>query len=181
MIVYYDPENGNLLGMSYKIDPAKTQHHFETFDPIAEKIFLGQEKITRYYAVVKSGPSRQGFLKLKHSNNSNINNNKNRIVKIKQNLDSAELTVAQDTVTKTVTLSILPSTLAWWELDQFYSKKKCIIVACALNNPFVPYWSKSFSYTDFETGIVIPYTGSDNITFYTTRLFDSYKHEVKPI
>ena len=73
MIVYYNPENGNLLGMSYKIDPAKDQHYFETSDPIAEKIFLGQEKIIKYYAVVRSGPVREGFLKLKHSNNSDIN------------------------------------------------------------------------------------------------------------
>jgi hypothetical protein len=181
MIVYYDPENGNILGMSYKIDPAKTQHYFETHDPVAEKIFLGQEKLIRYYAVVKPGPARQGFLKLKHSNNSDINNIKNRIIKIEQHSDAAELTVTQDVVTKTVTLSIQPSTLAWWELDQFYSKKECIIVACASNNPFVPYWSKSFNYAAFDTNIVIPYTGSDAITFYTTKLFDSYRHEVKPI
>jgi len=180
MIVYYDPENGNILGMSYKIDPAKDQYYFETNDPIAEKIFLGQEKISKYYTVVRSGPIREGFLKLKQYDNSDINNIKNRLIEIKQ-IDSAELTVQQNIANKTVTVSIQPAALAWWELDQFYSKKECIIVACASNNPYIPYWSRSFTYVDLQHEVVIPYTCTDAITFYTTKLFDSYKHEVKPI
>lgn len=180
MIVYYDPANGNLLGMARVVDPSRNPCYFETNDPLAEKIFLGQEKLIRYYAVVRSGPTREGFLKLKHSNNSDINNIKNRIIEIKQ-IDSAELTVSQDVANKTVTISIQPAALAWWELDQFYSKKECIIVACAVDNPFVPYWSKSLSHADLQQEVVIPYTCSDNITFYTTKLFDSYRHEVKPI
>lgn len=181
MIVYYNPDNGNIAGIGHYVDASRDQHYFETDDPLAEKIFLGQEKLIKYYAVVKHGPIKEGFIKLKSSANSDINNIKNRIIKIEQHTDSAELTVSQNRLTKTVTLSIQPAVRAWWELDQFYSTKKCIIVACALNNPFVPYWSKSFSHADFETDIVIPYTGSDNITFYTTKLFDSYKHEVKLI
>lgn len=181
MIVYYNPVNGNIVGVGHYVDASRDQYYFETEDPVAEKIFLGQEKLIKYYAVIKPGPAKEGFIKLRSSANSDINNIKNRIIEIDQHEDFAELTVTQDTATKTITLSIQPSILAWWEIDQFYSKKECIIVACALNNPFAPYWSKSFSYTDFETDIVIPYTGSDNITFYTTKLFDSYKHEVKPI
>ena len=180
MIVYYNPANGNLLGMSYNIDPAKDQYYFETSDPLAEKIFLGQEKIIKYYAVVRSGPIREGFLKLKHSNNSDINNIKNRIIEIKQ-IDSAELTVLQDIANKTVTIRVQAAARVWWELDQFYSNKECIIVACALNNPYVPYWSKSLTHEDLLNEVVIPYTSADAITFYTTKLFDSYRHEVKPI
>lgn len=180
MIVYYNPSNGTILGIGYFIDPARDQNYFETNDPLAEQMFLGQEKVIKYYAVIKHGPVKEGFLKLKSSNNSDINNIKNRIIEIKQ-INSAELTVSQDVTNKTVTISIQPAALAWWELDQFYSNKECIIVACAANNPYVPYWSKSFRYTDLKNEVIIPYTCTDEITFYTTKLFDSYRHEVKPI
>jgi hypothetical protein len=180
MIVYYDPKNGNLMGLSYAVDPSKDQYYFETNDPIAEKIFLGQEKIIKYYAVVRSGPIREGFLKLKQSDNSDINNIKNRLIEIKQ-IDSAELTVQQNIANKTVTVSIQPAALAWWELDPFYSKKECIISACTLNNPYIPYWSRSLTYEDLQHEVVIPYTCTDSMTFYTTKLFDSYRHEIKLI
>lgn len=180
MIVYYNPEDGSILGMSYVLDQNRNDSYFITDDPIAEKIFLGKEKSIRYHAVVKAGAGRQGFIKLKDSF-SNAYTIKTRVVEILAGNDITDLSVIQDKSTKTVRVEIHPAVMAWWRSDPFYSKKKCVIVACKPKDPYVPYWSKLLSCTDDADEFVINYTGTDDVTFYTTKLFDSCQHEIKSI
>jgi hypothetical protein len=178
MIVYYNPEDGSILGMSYVLDQSRNDSYFITDDPIAEKIFLGKEKSIRYCTIVKAGAERQGFIKLKESSSPTYTI-KNRVVEILIGNSTADLSVIQDVSKKTVRVEIHPAVIAWWKTDPFYSKKKCVIVACKLKDPYIPYWSKMFSCTDAENEFAINYSGTDDITFYTTKLFDSYQHEIK--
>ena len=48
MIVYYNPENGNILGMSAHLDANRLDPYIETTDPLAMDIFLGKEKLLKY-------------------------------------------------------------------------------------------------------------------------------------
>ena len=180
MIVYYDPLNGNILGLSHKRIPNKTDSHFETDNPIAEKIFLGQEKAIKYIAVVRPGAGQEGFIKLRQPSATAIQTIKDRVIEFPKHGDSAELTIIQDCNLKVVSVKILESSHRWWASDNHYSLKKLIIVACKENDPYVPLWSCEFTPNELNNLTVeIPYKGTDNISFYTTRLFDSYKHEIK--
>lgn len=180
MIVYYDSETGNIKGMSYKIDPNRTENYFETDDPIAEKIFLGQEKSMRYCAVVRQGETKKGFIKLKSLSAIADQSITKRIIQFSKDINSAELTVVQDCTSKKISVKLLESSHVWWATDNQFSLKKLIIVACRENDPYSPLWHCSFTPEDLKNLVVdVPYTGTDNISFYTTRLFDSYRHEIK--
>jgi hypothetical protein len=180
MIVYYDPENGSILGMSHVLDQNRSDSYFVTDDPIAEKIFLGKEKSVKYYAGVIAGSDRQGFIKPK-SSSLNEYNIKTRVIEIPIGNDCADLSIIQNTVKKTIEIKVRPNVMSWWKSDPFYSTKKCVIVACKIKDPYIPYWSKTLSCFDEEQEFMIDYTGVDDITFYTTKLFDSYQHEIKSV
>lgn len=176
MIVYYDPNNGNILGMSYKVIPGRN-NYFETDSPIAEKIFLGQEKSIRYHVVVRPEGS---YIKLKQSTSLASSSIKTRIIPFSLALEHAEVVLEQDIALKKVSVRMLESSFNWWKTDVQYSLKKMHIVACKKNNPYLPMWHIDLAPDDIESLIYeIDYTGSDDITFYTTQLFDSYKHEIK--
>lgn len=180
MIVYYDTESGSITGMSYKHDPNRPESYFETVDPIAEKIFLGQEKSIKYVAVVRPGAGKEGFIKLRQPSATSIQSIKDRVIQISKNTDYAELTVIQDCTLKTISVKLLEASHKWWATDNHYSLKKLVIVACKENDPYTPLWHCEFSPEDLINLIVeVSYKGTDNISFYTTRLFDSYKHEIK--
>ncbi len=178
MIVYYDPNNGNILGLAYKLVPGREESYFESDSPIAEQIFLGKEKVVRYYAVVRSDGC---YIKQRTQSAIVAQSIKSRVIKFDNNLEKAEVTVIQDVATKTVKVTIIKSSLEWWKSDSQYSHKKLNIVACKKNNPYLPIWHCDLDPTDLASGSIdIDYTGTDDLTFYTTKLFDSYKHEVKP-
>ena len=180
MIVYYNPTDGNILGLSYKRIPNKTDSHFETDDPIAEKIFLGQEKAIKYVAVIRPGAGQEGFIKLRQPSATAIQTIRDRVIKFLKDIDYAELTIVQDCNSKVVSVKMLESSHKWWATDSYYSLKKLVIVACKENDPYAPLWHCEFSPEDLiNLSADITYTGTDNISFYTTRLFDSYKHEIK--
>lgn len=177
MIVYYNPENGNLLGMSYKIDPAKDQHYFETSDPIAEKIFLGKEKSIRFYVIINGS---SGYIKLKDGNVSANQTIKQQVIQIPKGSEVARLSIFQNVNEKTITVNISAASYKWWSTDSDYSLKKIQLVACKLNDPYTPSWVRVLELNDLESLTTeFNYTGTDNITFYTTKLFDSYNHEIK--
>ncbi len=178
MIVYYDPNNGNILGLSHKLVSVRQDSYFETDSPIAEQIFLGKEKAIRYYAVVRPDGS---YIKQRTQSSIVTQSIKSRVIKFDNNLEKAEVTVIQDVTAKTVQVAIIKSSLEWWKSDSQYSHKKLNIVACKKNNPYLPIWHHDLDPTDLASGSVdIDYTGTDDLTFYTTKLFDSYKHEIKP-
>ena len=178
MIIYYDPETNNMLGMSYVVDQNRGQSYFETDDPIAEKIFLGQEKISKYCIKVSPGAVKNGQLVLR-SSSVNAADAKGKITEIKQGTGLSEAIIIQDISTKTVSIKIAEEALAWWQSDPYYSKKSFSLVACKKGDPYIPYWYKTISHTDDVSNLIVNYTCSDDITFYAPAIFGSYHYEIK--
>lgn len=179
MIVYYNPDNGSILGMSYKKVEGRVDSYIETNDPIAEKIFLGKEKSLKFHVVVRP-ETNEGFIKLRSSVATAEKPIKFRVIPFEQEIDHAELTIDQYTDKKKIVVSILESSHKWWTTDKEYALKKINIVACKKNNPYLPIWYIDLSPRDLiDLKYQMNYTGTDDITFYTTPLFDSYKHEIK--
>lgn len=177
MIVYYHPVDKSIKGMSHCLLPENNFPFFETDDPIAEKIFFGKEKSIRYCVIINGST---GYIKLKDGNVPVDQTVKQRVIQIPKNLNFAELSIFQNTDQKTITVNISESSYKWWSTDSEYSLKKIQLVACKFNDPYTPSWIKVLELKDLEfLTTEFNYTGTDNITFYTTKLFDSYNHEIK--
>lgn len=177
MIVYYHPVDKSIKGMSYRVLPENNFPFFETDDPIAEKIFLGTEKSIRFHVIINGS---SGHIKLKDGSLPADQTIKQRVIQIPKGSDIAQLSIFQNTNEKTITVNISAASYKWWSTDSEYSLKKVQLIACRFNDPYTPSWARVLELKDLESLTTeFNYTGTDNITFYTTKLFDSYRHEIK--
>ena len=181
MIVYYDPVTFDIKGMSYSIDSNRQEPYVRTEDPLAEKIFLGQEKSIKYIVVVNPGPAQRGIIKPRPSKNVTVVSISDTVHKISKDTEFAEVTVLQSTSSKLIKVTMSSDLLEWWKLDPNYSKRNLHITACSNSDPYKPMWTRSISPDRFSTDSTFNYTGDDNFVLYTVKLFDGYKHEITSI
>jgi hypothetical protein len=180
MIVYFEKETGSILGLSYKVVPGRNESYFETTDPIAEKIFNGTEKVSKYRAELRSTDSKKGFLIPRSSSTSKFILASNRYHLISKKLSDTEVKVYQNINDKTITVTIDKAALEWWSKDLVYSKKRLFLVACNDDTPFIPLWIKSISVEEFtDCSYKFSYTGKSEFFLFTDKFFESYAHEIK--
>lgn len=178
MIVHYDPETYAIRGMGPK--PNADFPYIETEDPLALKIFLGQEKALRYMVIPRIGTSN-GVIKLKTNSPTTLIPTNEKIYKINVVIENAEVRIKNDTVKKQLTIEMSKDLLYWWKNDPHFSTKRIFLVACRENDPYKPIWIKSLLPVDLETSNVISYNGTTNFTLYTVKIFGSYSYEITPI
>jgi hypothetical protein len=180
VIVYYDPATGFITGLSYKLIESRHESYIETDDPIAELIFLGKEKISKYKAVLRNKETKKGVLIFKDSNGKKINPINNRVHRITGNNKSAEICLLHNKEEKTFLLTIEPSSLSWWKEDSYYNKKTIYLVAAFNNDPSIPLWTKVISVNDLvDCKISFKYSGTDNFSLFTDKFFETYSYEIK--
>jgi hypothetical protein len=181
MIVYYDEDTGIISGLSYNLVEGRNESYIETSDPIAEKIFLGQEKISKYKVIVRGTIARKGFL-VPRNTSSPVKLIRNKIYFIEQNNLPTEIKLYKNLNLKTIKIKIDEYSLEWWKTDHYFSKKSIFITACLDNDPYLPLWSKAAYSTDFENGFFeFSYIGSSDFCLYTDKFFESYSYEVTSI
>jgi hypothetical protein len=179
MIVYYDEETGLISGLSQKIIEGRNETYIETSDPIADKIFLGQEKVSKYKVVIRGTINRKGFL-VPRNTLSPIKLIKNKIYLIEESNLTSEIKIYQDTCLKIIRIIINSPALVWWKNDNYFSKKSIFVTACKHNDPYFPLWTKAVYADDFNNGFYeFSYTGSSDFCFYTDKFFESYSYEIK--
>lgn len=176
MIVYYNPESFLITGMSPGLNSLLTDPYFETDDPLALDIFLGKEKVLKYIVNVSPG-SKRGIIKLKPVKGVVAEPASNRAYKIPKTTNATELKLLQNSLNKTIEIKLFEDSKNWWREDPVYKEKKIYIVA-TLGDAYKPLWTKTFTPNDFDNEIKFNYQGTDNITFYTPKLFYSYSHEI---
>ena len=181
MIVYYDPTSFAITGMSPSIDVNRQGPCFETDDPLALKIFLGQEKALKYVAIVRPGMNSKGVIKLKPAKHSSTVPLTDIVHKIPKTDTFAELNILQNTSDKTLSITMLNESLEWWQTDPKYSSHSMHLTACANEDPYKPLWTRSIKASEFDLNSVFNYQGTDEFVLYTVRLFDSYNHEITSI
>jgi hypothetical protein len=178
MIIYYDQVSGNITRMAYMQVPGVDDNFFETDDPIAEDIFLRRKKSMQYQIAVE--PGAFGKPKIVPRVSKVLEANRSRLVKVLKNYNSpAELHICQDIAEKKITVTLLKESLSWWIGKRVESK--IYLTACKDSDPYKPLWSHVVNHADIDNQLSysIDYTGSDDITFFTTGLFNTYNHEVK--
>lgn len=176
MIVYYNSDTFAITGISGKLDSNRKESYFETEDPLAEQIFLGKEKVLKYIVEPHLGTTK-GVIKLKPSKDAALFRVSDKVYKIPKNQNSAEIVLKQNKENKIVYILLQENSKNWWSNDPIYKLRKLYIVA-TLHDPYKPLWIKTFSVDDFNNDVKFNYQGTDNLTFYTPKIFSSYSHEI---
>lgn len=180
MIVYYNQSTFDITGMSYQFDLNRTDPYIETSDPLAEKIFLGKEKSIKHKVVITPGVNGRGVIRPKTSAPALINNIAEKVYKV-YTTPNAEITFKQDTNNKTMYVEMSTESLDWWKNDPFFGNRRLHIAACKNEDPYKPLWVKSVPHSEFEQNLKFDYTGEDNFTIYTVKIFESYSHEITSV
>lgn len=176
MIVYYDENSNSILGLSYRLDVSRNEKYFETDDPVAERIFLGEEKSLHYVAV----PSRnnRGILKLKTQATRQGPSISDRIFKIPTNSLNPELVLTFIKDEHILELELMEDSAEWWRTSLPHRKLHLIIGH--EGDPYMPIWSQTISHTDLvDNRLSMPCKLDHVFDIFTVKLFDSYKHETK--
>ena len=179
MIVYYNPTDGNIVGMSGILDSNRTDPYINTDDQLAMDIFLGKEKLLRYKVIVGAAPNT-GFIQLKTTSNVTTVSIKDRVHLINENKEDSDVVITQNILDKTVQVTIDERMFYWWQQDSNFKHKKLYLAACLDKDPYLILWSKALTHKDFNNQIAkFDYLGNNNFCFYTNKIFKSYNHEIK--
>jgi hypothetical protein len=100
-----------------------------------------------------------------------------KVYLISQKNKDADVVLLQDKQSKVITVSIKPESYSWWIHN---NDKKIFIAACLGNDPFNVSWTVSITQVEFNNySMSVNYIGLDNLSFYTTKIFNEYYHEIK--
>lgn len=166
MIVHYNPETFAITGISGR--PYQNNPWIDSDDDIVMKIFEGKEKVLNYIVIVKSKEKNQGFLKKKNTINKLKRIDEKLYLIPKKKIDNAEVTIIHSTLDKSILITLSESAIYDINIDNI------VIAACVPNDPFQCLWSVA---VPKDSSLKFNYQGTDNICFYTEKIFESYSYE----
>lgn len=93
------------------------------------------------------------------------------VFRIPVNCAPADFTITQDTTNKCCTARLTNP-------HNIINIKYIVVAACLQGDPHLPVWVWSIKFSDLlDTDVKIDYQGTDDLTFYTKRFFNTYSHE----
>lgn len=177
MIVYYQPDNFSITGISFIEDPDRTDPFIVTTDLIAENIFLGKEKVLDYQVMLSPKNKSLGFLKRKVNINKSKNINERFYIIPNSNL-TTEFKIVQNIKEKTLKITLDTPAGIWWDNNPLY-KESIDLAACVRYDLYQPFWTTVILSQELLKGdLIIPYTGTDNFCLFTEKIFETYSHEI---
>jgi hypothetical protein len=176
MIVYYDVESGEITGFSRILVEGRNESYAYLNDPVAEKIFNGEEKVSKYRVVLKNPVEKIGSLVVKKKTSNEFELIDSRLHLIKKDIDQPQVLLEHNLSNNTITLKISDELINWWKEDVYFNKKRIFIAACKLNDPYVPLWIRSFSFEDIENNLNSFQCLNRRFSLYTNKFFSSYSY-----
>ena len=173
MIIHYHPETFSITGMGSR--PSQNNPWIETDDEIALQIFQGKEKVLNYVVVVKSKENNQGFLKKKSTINKSKSISERLFLIPNKIVNNAEFSIRHNVLDKTISVSLSETASIWWHNDINF--RNIVVAACVPNDPFQVLWSFSVTTDSIDKPIIVNYSGTDDICFFTEKIFESYSYE----
>jgi hypothetical protein len=169
--LYYDKDTGAIKAISPVLDSSISDPYIKIHPDLGQDFYSGK-KHTHQYAV-----NYRGELCEKH-NPGKQNSSDNRIYCIPYCSDSqSEFLLEQNCTNKSIKLSLTPEASAWWQNNNCFGQTHYFIVACPPQDPYFYYWTFVFEISQLIKGSVIyHYQGSDNLSFFTRKIFESYCH-----
>lgn len=207
MLVYYNPENFEIMGVSHFENPHQTYPFIVADGKVIEQIFLGhvssllyKVSLTSNSLVMKSlepivprfggdfsgkltQDNKDGFLFLKLPHNSCTSREltavNNNIYQIpKDFISDPEFKIVQSYIKKTMQVSLKLSTYKWMVETTGFNGNFIFLTACLQNDPYMNVWTIAISLEELGRGVVeFNYVGLDNISLYTKRIFERCYHE----
>lgn len=162
------------------IDAGTTDAFIEVADDLADKFLVGTSHPSEYCVIPDPRLPGGGILKEKNPpvpvRPPMPISEKVYLVPI-HSID-AEFVIKQYTKSKTIEIYLTAEAEQWWKDNDFLNRKEIYLIACVPADPHLVLWEWFFKCTDLgTTPIVKSYTGTDQIRFYTRKIFKSYSHE----
>jgi len=207
MLVYYNPDNFEIMGVSHAENPHQTYPYIITDNQIADQIFSGLASSLLYKVSVTSNSlimkslepiiprfggdfsgrltqdDKNGFLFLKLPHNSCTSRVltavNNSIYQIPKEYNiNPEFKIVQNITKKTMQISLKQSTYNWMLETTGFGGDCIYLTACLQNDPYMNIWTTPINFEQLGQGIVeFNYVGLDDISLYTKRIFESCYHE----
>jgi hypothetical protein len=199
--VYYQSQGGDISMISPTIDPTSSDPYIVVSDAAADQFLSGDLLIHDYYVLPDKILEGGGTFKKKYR--PTINQPRvavsSKIYSIPLCTEPMDFAIVQDCVTKTIKVSLSKQAAHWWKENNFFNQSTVYIIACMPNDPHLVLWDwiipsdklketpiiRSYatawgSATTNEISdplMVVASDASDQIRFYTRKIFESYSHE----
>lgn len=172
--VYYNRDTGHITGISPVIDISSEDLYIEIDDALGEQ-FLSGTKHPHQYLVTYRGELRAKFETSTQLNHVSV---QDRIHVIPITHKAGDFVLKQSITNKTVQITLAPDARDWWKNNRYFGQQYYFIVACCPGDPHLVLWSWYFETEKLSrNSITYQYQGTDNIQFYTRKIFESYSHE----
>lgn len=178
--VYYQNPDGNITMVAPAIEVGAADPFIEISDELGTQFLKGLVHPSDYYVVPDATLPGGGIIKVK--NVSIVSTSPltihDRVYLIPLDATDAEFTLLQNSVLKTIEVVLNPAADVWWKANDFFNREEIYLIACVPTDPHLILWQWFIKSSDLgTTPLVKSYSGSDQIRFYTRKIFKSYLHE----
>lgn len=175
--VYYDPET-KIIKMISPVKEMSEWPFIKVEDHEAEPVLTRKVKLLDARVEIENVDSEIGRIKIYQRGIRQWKSIDDWLYLIPTLITSDdEVIIVQNIKEKTVTISITEAAKNWWKENRFLDKKETVFAACLGPDPHHSLWSIKIPSEKLLDPLVIPYTGSDNLRFFTHRYFEAYRHE----
>ena len=171
--IHYHSDTGRITSISPMVDTSSADPFIEVDDQLGNE-FLSGTKHPHQYLVTYRGELRAKFETSTQLNHVPVQERIHAIPK----LSNGDFMLKQNTVGKTVEINLNSAARDWWKSNKYFGQTHYFVVACCPTDPHLVLWSWMFETSRLAAGsITYQYQGTDNIQFYTRKIFESYSHE----
>lgn len=177
--IYYR-EDCEITMISPVIDAGTTDAFIEVADDLADKFLKGKSHPSEYCVIPDPRLPGGGTIKEK---NPPVPIQppipvSEKVYLVPLSTDDTEFRIKHNTESKTVEIYLSAAAEQWWKDNDFLNREEIYLIACVPADPHLVLWDWFFKSKDLgTTPIVKNYTGTDQLRFYTRKIFKSYSHE----
>lgn len=173
--IYYTSNNGDISMISPVLDSTTTDPYITVSDEEGNQ-FVSGELLTHDYFIV---PDLK-IIKKKHRPTFNQPRmlSSNKIYSVPLSSHKEDFSIVQHFESKTIQVSLSKQSASWWKENNFFNQPTVYLIACVPNDPHLILWDWVIPSNQLsEIPLVHFYETSDQIRFYTRKIFESYSHE----
>lgn len=178
--VYYQNPDGDIVMVAPIIDVGAVDPFIEVSDDLGTQFLEGSIHPRDYYVIPDATLPSGGIIKVKNvaTGSTSPLTIHDRVYLVPVDSNNAEFIVTQNINLKTIAVVLNAEADAWWRTNNFFNRDEIYLIACVPTDPHLILWQWFIKSADLSTvPLVKTYTGSDQMRFYTRKIFKSYSHE----
>jgi hypothetical protein len=176
----YYRQNGDISMICPVEDYDTKDSYIKIDDSEAEGFFSGAKLQFEYKVVPDPDIKNQGWIERKFQSVAEDTwvPVGDRVYAVPANLEGAAVIIQQGCKSKKIIVKLTPRANAWWNENQYFNLPSVFLVACRPHDPHLFLWAHNIPADALGAGYEFDYSGEDQITFYTRKIFSSYSHEL---